>query len=295
MIIQKNFDLYDYTEKFLDHLTKRKKSEETIKGYKKDLKQFGKFLHQTYNGNILTEEIQKGDILDFLDVLEKRGLKDSSIARALSTLKSFYKYLVFEQGFTKNVASLIMHPELKTPTTVILTIDEIERLMETAKRHFPFHHMIFLLLYFTGSRLSPVRTLQRSDINLKNGTVYFGKTKGDKQTTLPLHDELLPLLDDFLHLYRNNGSSYVFPSPKSIHKPISASDIRKKLKQAAELAGIEKRVYPHLLRHIMASRLTALGVGQVQLARLLCHADTRPTNRYIHLDVEHLRPSINLL
>ncbi|MDR7315333.1 tyrosine-type recombinase/integrase [Brevibacillus nitrificans] len=295
MINQKNFDLPDYTGKFIRYLQRQGYSTETITGYKKDLEQFEDFLLQMYKGNILTEEIQKGDILDFLDDLEKRGLKTSSRARALSTLKSFNKFLVYELHFKENVAGQIRHPKLEKQRPDILSHDEIQSFMNTAKIHYPYEYVLFSLLYYTGSRLSPIRTLQRGAIDLDERKIFLDKTKGGKNIAVPLHDKVVPILEEFLQLHRNNGSFFVFPSLKSLDKPISPAHIRGKMKKTAALAGISKRVYPHLFRHCMATRLTTLGVGQLQLARLMGHADTRPTERYQHLHVEDLRSPINLL
>lgn len=295
MINQKNFDLPDYTGKFIRHLQRQGYSTETITGYKKDLGQFEKFLLQMYKDNILTEEIQRGDILDFLDDLEKRGLKTSSRARALSTLKSFYKFLVYELRFKENVAGQIRHPKLEKQRTEILSQEEIDSFMNTAKTLCPFEYVLFSLLYYTGSRLSPIQKLKKGAIDLDERKIFLDKAKWGKNLAVPLHDKMVPILEEFLHLHRNNGSLFVFPSPRSLEKPISKGYIRKKMKKTAALAGIKKNVYPHLLRHCMATRLTTLGVGQLQLARLMGHEDTRPTERYQHLHVEDLRSPINLL
>lgn len=289
------FDLPIYAKKFIRHLKRQLYSEETISAYQKDLKRFQAFLLQEYGGNILTEEIQKEDILDFMGYLENQGLKPNTIFRHLSTLKSFYKFLVYEMEFKVDVAARIKHKAVYTPLPEPLTFEEMDLLLTSAKEYSTFYHVFFSLLYYTGSRIGPIQTLLKENIDLKQKKLYFPKIKFGKDLHLPIHDSIFPVLADYLIETRMNGSTYVFPSPKSKNKPISKSTVRLNMKKIAKIAGINKRVFPHLFRHSTATHLTLLDLDQKFIASILGHSDLRSTARYQQLNVENLRPKLNKL
>ncbi|MBB3868684.1 tyrosine-type recombinase/integrase [Parageobacillus toebii NBRC 107807] len=295
MIVTTNYDLPIYTSKFLRYLKRQHYSEETITGYEKDLKKFNEFLYREYHGNILTEEIQKEDILDYLGYLESLGLKPNSVARHLSTLKSFYKFLVHEMDFKVDVAARIKHPRIYTPLPEILDMEEVQQFLNTAKRYSEFYYVLFSLIYYTGSRLTPIRTLPKKHVDLKHRCIYFEKIKGGRDLHLPLNDHMYHILANFLINQRYDGSEYVFNSPKFKNKPIDSGAIRLTMRKIAKLAGINKRVTPHILRHCTATHLTLLNVDQKYIASILGHVDLRSTARYQQLNVENLRPAVNKL
>lgn len=90
-------------------------------------------------------------------------------------------------------------------------------------------------------------------------------------------------------------NGFVFPSRKVPNQPLSASDIRNKLRLAANHAGLDSAITPHTLRHCTATHLTINNVPQHKIASILGHADLRSTMRYQHLTVDHLRDSVNVL
>jgi site-specific recombinase XerD len=294
-VLQQQFDLPMYAQKFLRHLRRQNYSIETLKGYENDLKRFAAFLEKEYGKNLLTEEIQKEDLLDYLGVLEREGLKPNSVSRNLSTLKSFYKFLVYEMDFKIDVAARIKQPKIYTPIPEILDFNEVQLFLKTAEGLSDFYHVFFSMLYYTGSRLTPIRTLLKKHIDSKNGKVYFSRIKRGRDLYLPLNNRLKNLLDDFLFDTRFSESPYLFPSPKVKGQPISPADVRTKMKQIAKAAGIDKRITPHILRHCTATHLTLLDVDQKYISRILGHTDLRSTARYQQLNVENIRPAVNKL
>ena len=268
---------------------------ETIDGYSKDLKRFKAFIKEEYHGNILTKHIQRNDILDYLKLLEDEGLKPNSIARNLSTLKSFYKFLVNEMDFQHDVATRIKHAKFHTPLPIILDEKEMELLLNTAKTYSSFYHALYSLLYYTGSRLTPVRTILREHIDLRNRKIYFEKVKSGRDLYLPLGQDIFNILNKFMLETKHQQHKYLFNSPKFSNSAISAADTRVTLKKVCALAGITKNVTPHTIRHCTATHLTLKGVGQKYISEILGHTDLRSTARYQQLNVEDLRPSINEL
>lgn len=296
MGIRRQFDLNLYSEKFLRYLKRKNYSTETITGYQKDLKKFGEFLLTLYEGNILTEDITKSDIQDYMDYLkDEAGFKVNSIARNLSTLKSFFKFLVYELNFDDNPAEKIRTPKSFVPLPQVLDFGEVEGLLENAKAYSLFYYGLFSLIYYTGTRITAARTIKKQHVDLNNETLYFPYIKGGRDLLLPLHPNLKLVLEELMECNENKGSDFLFQSPKKINSPISAGDARFHLKKVVKLSGITKRVTPHILRHSVATHLTLLGVDQTYIAAILGHVDLRSTKRYQHLNVENLKSAVGKL
>lgn len=294
-MFQSNFDIHIYSKKFLKHITRQNYSNETINGYAKDLLKFCQFIFAEYEGNILMQEITKEDIQDYLAYLQGMGFKANSVARHLSTLKSLYKYLLHELSFDRNVAAQIKHPKNQKSLPAALSEKDLKSLLYILESHSTFYETFFKLMYTTGSRITALRTLPKKHIDLKKKMVFFEKIKYDRQLYLPLNDAISEVLQRHLFDHRNDGSEYLFPSGKFINKPVSASTIRKKLTDYRKLAGIERHVTPHMIRHTTATHLTLKKVHQKEIAEIMGHIDLRSTALYQHLDVDDLRDSIDLL
>lgn len=279
--------------KFLAHLERNCYSDETLDGYKKDL--LRSFMADVVTTNFSMENVKKEDLISFMDDGRVRGNKPSTVGRRLSTLKSFYKFLVYKMDFPQDVAARIRTPKVYVPLKNVLTEEEIGRILLAAEQLHPRYRLLFSVLYYTGSRLSPVRTLERSHVHMRERIVYFPKVKGGKDQYLPLHDTLCNLFEEYFSLVIPSDSRYVFPSPKYPDQPISPSDVRNKLQLLAERAGVDTSITPHTLRHCTATHLTLRNIPQHTIANILGHADLRSTMRYQHLTVEHLRGAIGEL
>ncbi|SFM15684.1 tyrosine-type recombinase/integrase [Salibacterium qingdaonense] len=295
MLQPQKTDVPHYTQKFLRHLKRQKYAEETLTGYGKDLKRFTQFLQQEYNDIVRMSDIQKEDILDYLTALEEEGLKPNSVNRHLSTIKALYKYLVLELDFPMDIGARIKQPNIYTPLREPLSFDEIEHFLQTAEKVSRFYFVFFSFLYHTGSRLTPVRTLRRENVDLQQQKVYFPRIKNGRDLHLPLTEKLYKPLAAFMLDYRDIQTDYVFPSSVKPNQPVSATHVRKKLRDLVKLAGIDKHVTPHLFRHSTGTHLTLLDVDQKFIASILGHSDLRSTARYQHLHVENLRPKLKKL
>lgn len=291
-----NFEFKLCMDGFLEHLIRNCYSNETIKGYKKDLQYFEKYMSSKLNQtNFDVGDVKKDHLLQFMDHGRGRGHKTNTIARRISTLKSFYKFIVFELDYPIDLAARIKIPKTYIPLPKILSQSEVHLLLNKAKELSFSYQLLFSVLYYTGSRLTPVRTLEVQHVSLTDGIIYFPKVKGGKDLYLPIHDNLRMLFKKFFANKLSEENKFMFQSIKIPNQPLSAADVRKKLKIAASMAGIESNVTPHLLRHCTATHLTINNVEQRKIANILGHSDLRSTIRYQHLSVDHLKDSINSL
>jgi site-specific recombinase XerD len=294
MIYGVKFNLPLLQQKFIRHLKRNNYSPETLVGYDKDLMKFGKYIFGVYDGSVLVEELGKDDLQDYLDFLREESYSLNTIARNISTLKSFFNYLVSELSFTENPAGKIKTPQPYTPLPEILTLNEIEHFLNTTKNYSKVHFVLLSSIYYTGSRLTPIRLLLKQNIYLEERRIYFPRIKGGRDLHLPIHPKLYDILDEYLYHHRHE-SEFVFPSNRFKNKPMSAADIRIHIKKVQKRAGINKRITPHIIRHCTATHLTVLGVDQRYISAILGHVDLRSTARYQHLNVDNLRDSLKKL
>lgn len=267
-------------------------SNETRRGYEKDLVFFERFLAaKKVQVPIEVDQISKEDLLDFMDFGKGMAHATNTVARRLSTIKSFYKFLVNELDYPIDLAARIKLPKTYIPLRNILTESEIKMLLECVERVDPLYHLLFSILYYTGSRLTPVRVLERKNVFLEDRLFYFPRVKGGKDLYLPIHDKLIDLFAN----NQTGDNPYLFPSRKFPTQPVSAADVRLKLVKYSKEAKIDKHITPHSIRHSTATHLTLKKVDQRTIASILGHSDLRSTMRYQHLAVDHLREPINIL
>lgn len=290
------YDLPFYIHEFLLYIKRNHYSPDTHKAYTRDLKVFEQFIHFRFKGTILTKDIIRHDLVSYMTfLLEQKGYKLSSIQRHLSTLKSFYKFLVYEMDFEDNVASKIRHKKVYTPLPEILNPEEVEVLLEAAKPSV-FYYTLFAVIYYTGSRITPVIQLLKKNITLDEKKLYFPRVKGGRDLYLPISDKLLPILQAYLSNHPYPDSQYVFSSPLDVEKHIDADTVRVKLRKVKNQGELkEKRVTPHILRHSMATKLTLDNVPQRTITEILGHVDMRSAYRYQQLNVENIREHLNKL
>lgn len=296
MYYNSNFDLPVYVNKFIKYLHRCNYSEETIYGYTADLKIFSEFIYNEYQGQVLVEQLTRNDILDYMVYLQNiKKYKPNSVYRHLSSLKSFYRFMFDELNIKDNVAARVKHQKVYIPLPPILDIEEMEKLLKTAGEYSLYFFVLLSTLYYTGSRITPVVTLLKKNVDFKDEKIYFPKIKGGEDLYLPMHEKLVPILREFIDNHPAPAYPYVFHSPRNPGESIDPQTVRMHLKKITKLAGIEKRVTPHIIRHCTATHLTLARVEQKFIMSILGQRDLRSPARYQQLVVDNLRDSVNLL
>ena len=273
----------NYIDVFLEAQSAEKgRSQKTISAYASDL-----FAAQKGIGNLL--RATQDDIQNYLSHLPDKA---SSIARKLSALRTFYKFLMLEKIISENPVKNIETPKLQRALPKYLSPKEIELLISSSgdiKTSARLRCMIELL-YASGLRVSELCELQMS-ANLGDKLLVHGK--GAKERLVPIHEAAQHALHKWLQIRGDIDSKYIFPTnSKTGH--ITRDGFFKILKKCAILSGIDPaRVSPHVLRHSFASHLLAGGANLRVIQTMLGHEDISTTQIYTHVLHEQLRDTVD--
>ncbi len=280
-------------EEFLTHLELEKNlAPNTLAAYARDLRDFQSFLEKRGIKNF--EEVEAEEVLLFMEDLRHRGLSARSLARKLSALKTFYRYLELERGLKRNPLLLVEGPKLPRTLPKVLTVEEVERLISAPDLSTPQglrDRAMLETLYATGMRVSELVRLTFAQLNLSAGFVrVYGK--GSKERLVPLGDLAREYLERYLKearplLARGQDSPFIFLNRKG--RPLTRQRFWQIIKDYARMVGITKEISPHVLRHSFATHLLEGGADLRAVQMMLGHASLSTTQIYTHLDLRKLR------
>ena len=269
-------------------------SANTIDAYLRDLTLLCNYLREAH---IELLDVKLEHLQDFLVELNELGIQPRSQARIISGVKSFYKYLLYTDKLDRDPTELLEMPKLPQHLPEVLSLDEIEQLedaIDLSKNEGQRNLAIIETLYGSGLRVSELISLRISDLHLdKHYMSVIGK--GNKQRLVPLSDEAVkqiqfwmedrvdipikPGHEDFLFLNRRGAQ-------------LTRAMIFTMIKQHAALAGIEKNISPHTLRHSFATHLLEGGANLRAIQMMLGHKSILTTEIYTHIDVTFLRQEV---
>lgn len=273
-------------------LSERGLSLHTCEAYRRDLECFQDRLHQLNLSQ--WEEIKQEHILDFLSCKHNVAAAPASISRALIAIKVFFRFLKRE-GIVKNdIAFLLETPKIWQLIPDILSLDEIERLLnqpDTSKKKGARDRAILEVLYACGIRVSELCQLKLHDVD----DIFIRvKGKGGKERTVPIGKKAIAAIDRYLH-FRNTPSKEnaeaLFLGKGNKH--IQRFTVWKLVKDYARQAGITKTIFPHTFRHSFATHLLDNGADLRVIQELLGHANINSTDRYTHISCSHLQEAFN--
>jgi integrase/recombinase XerD len=280
-------------ESFLDYLTfERGLSERTLSAYERDLGKLIGFLSEL--GRVSPEAIEPADLREFIFRLHDSGLAPSSIRRAVSSLRSYFAFLLEEGVLEADPSERLEAPRTGRELPGILSVAEVQRMLETPQPDHPMFwrdRSILEVLYATGVRVSELVDLKLANLEMDEGfCTVLGK--GAKERIVPLGGPARRALDRYLREVRprldsGKGRGRVFLNHRG--KPLSRMAIWSLVKKAALESGISTKVSPHTLRHTFATHLLEGGADLAAVQELLGHADISTTQIYTHVDREYLR------
>lgn len=278
-------------------LNERHYSDLTIKAYQRDLNEFEDFLISS--GGTTFYDIAYQDVRLYLAFLTERQLSRTTIARKLSTLRSFFKYAIHQKWTDTNPLELIQYSSKKQRLPDFFYESEINSIIEAAKQD---EHpsalrnvAVLELLYATGMRVSECCQLKTSQIDY-NIQMIRVIGKGNKERIVPVGDQAIAAVKDYQNYLRGQlvanipnspYSDFLFLSDKG--KPLTAAQVRSILNRIVKQQGSNLKINPHKLRHTFATHLLNNGADMRSVQELLGHVDLSSTQIYTHVTKDKLR------
>lgn len=276
-----------------DWLLSLQRSNETIRGYLVDIRQFERYLSTKNNCPTYIEDLTEDEVLDYLKRLrEEKGYKPASVNRHLNSLRTLCKFAYRKDWIDKNPVRNIDQVRFQRQERTFLTADESDIFIKSIEH--PLAQLAARIISFTGLRVTECTNLQLEDVDLTNLVIHVINGKGGKDRDVPISNSLVPYLIDYLDNWRPNVSTNRFLAT-AMTGAISHQTINKAFHQTTYNLGWEKKVTCHILRHTFASKLVSNDVHVSKISKLLGHADVRTTSIYMHSSTEELQEAVNLL
>jgi len=267
-------------------------SKNTIEAYSHGLNRF--LNHLKEKGVHEIKNVSKFDVRAFLLALRRKGLSSKTIVRNLVSLRTFFRFLIQEGVLEANPAEEVESPKITKTLPQILTLKEVEQLLEQPNLRTPLgirDRAMLEMLYATGMRVSELTRLPINHVNLEGGYVLiYGK--GSKERIVPLGSEAMKWVHLYLKTSRESlskGKESPFLFINRSGKNMSRQRFWRNTKTYGRGAGIRKRITPHLLRHSFASHLLEGGADLRSVQMMLGHVDISTTQIYTHVTGERLK------
>ena len=281
-------------EPFLDHLRfERGLAGNTLDAYRHDVIRMAAFARKAGRGS--PGEVTTADLRALLMELKDLGLAPSSIARNLSSFRTYFRFLLGEGEVTADPSDRVSMPKQWRRLPEALSVPEMEKLLEAPDLLHPLAWRDRALLefaYATGVRVSELIGVRNRDLHLDPGEGFvsvFGK--GSKERLVPIGMAATRAVERYVRetrprLDRGKGEGRVFLNARG--GPLTRMGVWKILREHVQTAGIEKRVTPHTLRHTFATHLLEGGADLMAVQEMLGHADISTTQIYTHVDRNYL-------
>lgn len=287
-----------YKDIFLEMMSAEKGvSQNTLSAYENDLNQFFLFIEQDSASIPDKQEIEK-----YLQNMYEQGFTPKTVARKLSTLRDFFKFLYAEKIIDTIPTIGIISPKQEKLLPNYLSIKDIKKLIDTAKK-INSPKMIRLstmieLMYSSGLRVSELISLPENAINYEKKLIYV-KGKGEKERIVPIASSAMKAVQNYdsirgCFIKKNKTSDWLFPSIKSESGHITRDTFFKELKRLAISCEIPyNKISPHTLRHSFATHLIGNGADLRSVQKMLGHENITTTEIYTHISSQKLLNVIN--
>ncbi|MCW5983031.1 MAG: site-specific tyrosine recombinase XerD [Bryobacteraceae bacterium] len=282
------------TQAFLDFCRIEKGlARNSVEAYGRDLERF-----LTWAGGGESAPPDRESIRKYLDYLRDEGLSSRSVARSLTTLRNFYRFLLREEKVTEDPTSMLALPRLWKTIPKFLTLKEIDAVMEAPDASRPTglrDRAMLALLYAAGLRVSELCQAQVSDLDVNLGVIRV-TGKGNKQRIVPVGNPAVRAVEDYLAtarpaLLKGRQSRYLFVTARG--GKLTRQGFWKALRGYGLKAGAPRRVAPHMVRHSFATHLLEGGADLRSVQTMLGHADISTTQVYTHVMSSRLRTTVD--
>ena len=275
--------------KFITYLSSEKRfSEHTVKSYTTDLKQFTDFLCDEFQIIDKIDEIRFQIIRTWIASLLEKGISPRSVNRKISTLKSYFKFLIREGVILENPMIKLVAPKSKKRLPVFIEEEQITSLLNEVQFEEGFtgerNKLIIELFYVTGIRLSELINIKISDVNFQSQAIkVLGKR--NKERLIPLSSNVLEELKSFIDKYQIECFLFSNKDGKKLYTKLVYRIVNKYI---GKISSVNKRS-PHILRHTFATHMLNNGADINAIKELLGHANLSATQVYTHNTIEKLK------
>lgn len=283
----REISFYEFSD-FRYHLqTDKRLSPNTVAAYMTDLELYGEFLIKYQNIKDITM-INEDHINKYIASLKRADMSKQTISRKIIAIKEFHKFLYSEKISDEDPAKFIDLPKPSKPLPVVLSKDEISKMLESIETDTPLglrNKAMIETLYASGLRISELVGLSIADIHLREKYIVV-VGKGNKERMVPLGDMAVIALRNYIE----KGRPFLSKKPGNTlfynyqGNPISRQSLYKYIVKLAKDNGIEKEISPHTIRHSFATHLLEGGTDLRIVQELLGHEDISTTQIYTHID-----------
>ncbi len=273
-------------------------SENSISAYINDLKKLKNYISKIKKHNIKPHLLQLKHLQNFIMYIADLGVSTATQSRLISSIRAFYKYLLLVDKIDTSPATLLENPRLSRKLPEILSVEEIDKIIESIDLSHKQGHRnkaIIETLYSCGLRVSELVNLKISNLFFDEGFIKI-IGKGNKQRLVPVSKTAMENISLYAKNYRNKINiqegyeDYVFLNRRG--KKITRNMIFIIIKETAKKAKINKNISPHTFRHSFATHLVEGGADLRAVQEMLGHESILTTEIYTHIDQSYLRDTI---
>lgn len=279
---------------FIDYCKYQKRySPFTVRSYHDDLVQFFDYLDQQF-GKVSLDKIDHNNIRSWLALLKEKGITSKTINRKISSLKSFFKYLIRTGVLEQTPMAKVISPKVNKRLPDFIKVEDANKLIHSLQNTEDWKSlntkMVIMLLYNTGIRLSELINLKESQVDIyKNQIKVSGK--GNKDRIIPVSPEMIAAIKDYINNkkreFENAGDNLlVTERGKKMYPKYPYIIVKSFLSE--EVRAIHKKS-PHVLRHSFATHLSGNGADLSAIKELLGHTSLAATQIYTHNTIEKLK------
>lgn len=278
--------------KFIEYLKyQRNYSDFTCNNYKKDLNEYNSFI---LNNKINYKNMDYNEAKEYVIYLNKKNAAKSTISRKLSSLRTFYKYLVLNNKVESNPFLLVSSPKKEKRIPKFINYNNMEEILNVPNiktKEGQRERVILEVLYASGVRVSELVNIKLKDIDFSNKNILiFGK--GSKERLVSFGDYAL----EYINLYLKEGRNLLLDGVKSDYlivgkksEKLTTRRVEQIIDDIIKRTSIKLNITPHMFRHTFATHLLDNGCDLLVVQELLGHASLSSTEIYTHVSNEHLR------
>lgn len=279
-------------DKFIEYLKyQRNYSDFTCNNYKKDLNEYNSFI---LSNKINYKNMDYNDAKEYVIYLNKKNDAKSTISRKLSSLRTFYKYLVLNNKVESNPFLLVSSPKKEKRIPKFINYNNMEEILNVPNiktKEGQRERVILEVLYASGVRVSELVNIKLKDIDFSNKNILiFGK--GSKERLVSFGDYAL----EYINLYLKEGRNLLLDGVKSDYlivgkksEKLTTRRVEQIIDDIIKRTSIKLNITPHMFRHTFATHLLDNGCDLLVVQDLLGHASLSSTEIYTHVSNEHLR------